>query len=494
VASDNNKNQKGFASNAMTLVGSNIVAQIITLAFIPIITRIYSPEAFGQFASILAIAFLFASVSSFRYSAAILLPESENSSDALTLLSMIMVFAFSVGLCVAVIFFEHEIRNYANLQVGDISVYLIPFIMLLAGIKLIVDAWYLREEAFKALAYSHIFEAGSDRISSITLGIVASAGALGLLIGKMTGLLLSIFTLILNGKSRRLTSIVSTSSIRQIIPVAKEYRRFPIFSWSALLQQGTVQLPIIMMGIYYQPAIVGYLALARRILLEPANIIGVAVQKSFHQKIALDYREGRDIKDSTLRLLRSMLAYITIPMMLFSFSAEYLFAIIFGETWRQSGQYAQVLTPMFIAVLLVLPFSALFDILHKQKEQGIYNMSVLVVGFITLSLGGVFLDPYYTVVLFSAGSTLLILSRIVSLMQYAGVTAKEAINAIMEALILTFIAAMPIVVTKYMFKYDFIVIFILSIVVFVTYILYLYKTDIFIANIASTLFCKKKMK
>ena len=77
--------------------------------------------------------------------------------------------------------------------------------------------------------------------------------------------------------------------------VALRYCRFPIYSWSALVQQLTTQSPVILLGVLFSPAVVGLFALSRRVMLEPIFVIGDALARVYLQKIASDKTQWKGL-------------------------------------------------------------------------------------------------------------------------------------------------------------------------------------------------------
>ena len=81
-----------FSRNVVTLVTGTAVAQAIPLALSPILTRLYTPDDFGILAIYMSIASLGTVVVSLKYDLAIIIPEKDEDSANITILSIVVSF------------------------------------------------------------------------------------------------------------------------------------------------------------------------------------------------------------------------------------------------------------------------------------------------------------------------------------------------------------------------------------------------------------------
>jgi len=71
-----------------------------------------------------------------------------------------------------------------------------------------------------------------------------------------------------------------------MLKVAKEYKKFPLYStWSALLNSTGAQLPVLIFTAYYSPLIAGLYMLTQRVIKTPLSIVGQAVTQLFISNI-----------------------------------------------------------------------------------------------------------------------------------------------------------------------------------------------------------------
>ena len=88
------------ARDVATLTVGTAIAQVITIAATPLLTRLYTPSDFGLLAVFLAVASVGATLVTLRYETSILVPKENTESANLVLLSLILGGGLSVVLAV----------------------------------------------------------------------------------------------------------------------------------------------------------------------------------------------------------------------------------------------------------------------------------------------------------------------------------------------------------------------------------------------------------
>ena len=75
--------QSTFIRNVSILVSGTIVAQVIAVLASPILSRLYSPEQFGEYAIFITIVGLLSTISSLSYEMAIVKQKEEFDANSL---------------------------------------------------------------------------------------------------------------------------------------------------------------------------------------------------------------------------------------------------------------------------------------------------------------------------------------------------------------------------------------------------------------------------
>ena len=90
-----------FVRNVITLGLGNLIAQLISVAAVPLITRLYTPEEYGIFTVYLAVSMAIFPIASLQFDTAAILPRKEEDGFILIVSSMIAVCIFSLLFCSA---------------------------------------------------------------------------------------------------------------------------------------------------------------------------------------------------------------------------------------------------------------------------------------------------------------------------------------------------------------------------------------------------------
>ena len=109
----NNKNS--FALDVFTLMTAPIIAQVISIFLTPVLTRLYTPEAFGLANLLSSFVMLFASFATLGYHNAIILPKNDFYAKVLFRLCLVLILTTSllsiiIGSAISLIFVKPIIQ------------------------------------------------------------------------------------------------------------------------------------------------------------------------------------------------------------------------------------------------------------------------------------------------------------------------------------------------------------------------------------------------
>ena len=84
-----------FARNVATLMTGGVIANLLSLAAIPIVSRLFNPDDFGVAALFVSITTILSTVATLRYEHAIVLPESREEAAEIATLAYFFLFISS---------------------------------------------------------------------------------------------------------------------------------------------------------------------------------------------------------------------------------------------------------------------------------------------------------------------------------------------------------------------------------------------------------------
>lgn len=367
------------------------LAQAIPLALSPILTRIYSPEDFGLLAIYMSIAALGAAVVSLKYDLAIIIPEKDEDSANITVLSILIAFVISSLVFIIIFFFNIEIATFFVDTEKDAKMlsdwlYFIPFSMLFMGLFNALSFWFNRKALYKRMATSKVLNTAG------MTGIQIGAGAMkfspvGLLAGFIAGRLFSVLYLFIKFNKKR-DSVFSKVSKVRMFALSKRYKRFPYFTLPAEFTNViSNQLPVFLIGKYFGGGILGNYSLMERVLSAPISLLGRSVLDVFKQRASEDYNKQGNCKSIFIKTFKTLIVLSIIPTLLLITISPFLFGLIFGDEWKMAGEFAQIFAVLFFFKFTASPLSYMFHIAEKQHYDMFWQIGLLIFAVISFVVG-----------------------------------------------------------------------------------------------------------
>ena len=405
------------------LATGSISAQIITLLLMPVVTRLYAPDQFGLLGTILALSIPIVAISSLRYFDAIMLPDEEGEALKIFQLAMLLNVFCSLLLFILIYLFSDNLAIFLGIQESSKLLYMVPLFVFIVGGRRVLDAWLQRKKTYIAIASASVVTSIIDRIVTISVGFLGYVTVWGLIAGRFTGLVSGTLVMIIRAiQTGAITDRSSCSYTKRY--VAKKYFSFAKYSWSAWIMQLTMEMPVLVIGAYFNPVIVGLYILSRRVLMEPAILIGEALSKTFYVKAAELHKQSEDLSELCSSLVLILFKLSVPPMCVFAVAAPDLFHVVFGEKWRDAGIYAVYLTPMYLMGFYMQPLTRLFNVLDKQRDMALFSLQRFAALVIALFIGIQMSNPIYLFICMSIATMFLGLNRMRWIFSQIGVKNK----------------------------------------------------------------------
>src|SRR5690606_33346643 len=140
---------------------------------------------------------------------------------------------------------------------------------------------------------------------------------------------------------------------------------------------GSSQMPIMLLTAFFSSSIAGFYMLTQRVMGAPTTLIAGAIGDVFRQEASQAYIHTGNCRAIYISTVKKLLILSVVPSILFFFIAPDLFALVFGENWREAGVFAQILTPVFFLRFVTSPLSAMFMIAEKQKLDLLWQIGLL---------------------------------------------------------------------------------------------------------------------
>lgn len=402
------------------MISGTLVAQLVAFAASPVLSRLYGPEEFGLYGLFVSLTAVVASVASWRYDLAIVLPETVEQSIAVAAVSMLATLATSLLVLVVVLapkdVFGHLIHNPAL----DHWLWLMPIYVFLVSANQIYAQVNLRFSQYGLQARVRAGQSVGSAAFGIGLG-TAGLGAGGMIFGAfISQLCVACFqtTRIVKSHIHVIRSLRSDVVLRLL----HDYKRFPLYQVPAtLLETVTACFPVILLAPTFGAETAGFFFLAQSVVRVPVGVLSAAASEIFRQRASRQFNATGECR---LLFKRTLLvtAAIALPGFgIFGILAPDGFALVFGDRWRTSGEYAQVMAVMFTFQFVASPLSAVFIV---AKRLG-HDLALQVGTFISVGLAFaigvfVFLDPLATLVLYGLAYSIRYSLQIILAYRYSG--------------------------------------------------------------------------
>jgi O-antigen/teichoic acid export membrane protein len=405
-----------FARGVSVLVAGTVCAQGIMVLASPILTRLYSPQDFGVLAVFTALLSMVVVVASLRYEQAIPLPVSDEEAGALLVLSLSMVVAVSALSAIPLLSYRNEIAELCNTPELASHLYLVPLGALFAGAYNVLNSWAIRSKAFTPVAKTKVSQ--SVAAVGIQLG-AASLGPVALLVGQVVGHAsgwISLSLRLLRPQWKTLAGV----RLSGIVLVARRYKSFPLFSAScAVFNTAGSQLPPVLFAMLFGSAAAGIYGLAYRVLSVPMQLLGQAIGNVFFSAAAEARRDGK-LKHLTVKIHRRLAHLGMPPLLVLLIAGPEVFLQAFGPEWKQAGIFAQWLAPWLYLVFITTPLSVVFEVLEKQGIATVFQVVMLVVRVVAITLGAWIGDVMTAVALFALGNCACTLASLAAVIRLSG--------------------------------------------------------------------------
>jgi O-antigen/teichoic acid export membrane protein len=402
-----------FNKHVFTLVMGTSLAQMLTFAAYPLVSRLYSPDEFGVFGVFISISGMIALIATGRYELAIVLPDEEKEAKKLLNLSFIINGLVSVlALLVVLIIWVCNVSYGTAYEPLTYLLWLAPPVIFLTSASNIFQNWFIRQKKYRLLSYSKIIQALVNNSLIIALAYT-TAKHFGLVAGFGLAMLLVVVYFLAQFR-RFFTQKIDSKNIT-FKHIAQKYIAFPkANTWHALSDVFQSQGIIYFIAIFFSSGIVGLYAFAIRILQAPMMLIINSISQVFYQSAAEMHRSGQSIVPM-LKSTVQKISLISIPflLILMLFGPD-LFAFFFSEKWRASGEFARILAPWLCLDFVRYGIAQLPLVLGKVRQMMYWSIfgNLMMAG--SMCAGALIFDDIRTGLIILSGAMCLYLVLLIS--------------------------------------------------------------------------------
>lgn len=387
-----------FARNVAIVASGTVGAQVISMAFAPIITRLYGPEAFGLLGTFLAILAILTPIAALTYPIAIVLPKSDYDAVNLAKLSACLAFGIAGTVTLILLCFGHWIAQRLNLEAIAPFLLFIPLAMLFSAFHEILQQWLIRKKQFGITARIAVLQSLIINFSKAGFGLIYPFAAV-LIVLSVCGN--AVYALMLwvgirtNSTTLPLCNQIEdkANESKSIKELAKRHCDFPLYRAPQVMLNAVSQsLPTLLLASFFGPAAAGFYTLAKIVMGVPAALVGKAVGDVFYPRIADASQRNEDLSTLIIKATLSLAFVGFMPFSIVIVFGPWLFSVVFGAEWVTSGEYSRWLAMWFFFGFVNKPSVAAVPAIEEQPWLFFYELFSTGAKVIALGLGFYFYE------------------------------------------------------------------------------------------------------
>ncbi len=458
--------KRSFVSDVVKIMFGTAFGQLLAVLALPLLTRLYAPEAFGILGIFVAVTGIVGVVVCMRYELTIVLPESDREAKTLFLLSLFFTAAWTLASILVIGLMGGRIVTLAGNNALANYLWLIPAGIAVHGLHLVVNHWNTRMAQFGHLAGSQALQSLTTTGTKLGAGIAGLATGGTLITATILGRLLASVQLMIAGapfESKKPQDVPSSlgkkdhglaNSEKNVTPAGTathlktevhagltsglkpgefwqlllRYSNISIFnSISSVFNVAAQYAPLLVLSFLFTPVAAGHYLLGYKILKAPAELLGKSAKKVFFQRAAKSYQQKGEIGDTVEKVGTHLTLIALFFMTLMITGLSPFVTSIFGENWAAAGTYIPWIAVSVVFAFIANPLDSVATILSKEHIVLSFHVGFSIIQIAALAAGGfLFHSAVAAVALYSLtgalyhGSMLLWLLRVsrVSISRY----------------------------------------------------------------------------
>ena len=377
---------KKFRANFVKTASSNAISQAIGIVSLPILSRLFAPEAFGILTTYTLVQSIMLSFLTLRMEWIIPNSKMERRVKELIVLGLIVSALFLLILLFLFFLFKNYTVLMFDTQVGNLEITLLLFGVISGVFQLLGQAWYVFTGDLSRVAKAKLTQALVTLVLSLAFGMLMPVST-ALIFAYVSGFALAACVLFSGKKAPKL---------KKPFTVFRKARLLLFFYRSQLLSSTALSIVNISMTmsitglliLFYSAKIIGWYGLVFRVATAPIGLITAALVQSFWADSATmaksDPKSLRHFYISTIKRL----AILAIPMGALFLMGPFYIPYIFGpEEWSGAGLLLMAVTPYLVGMIVFSPTTHLivYNKAHWQLLCDFGTFIFVIIAFISVA-------------------------------------------------------------------------------------------------------------
>jgi len=475
------KNTNSFLSNVLKIASGTLLAQALGYLFLPFITRLYTPENFGEFGIFMAIFGMISPLLGGKFEVALVLEKDKKQKMNLYLLSSGITLFVSLISFFFFLFFRQNIITIFKLVINPNLLLLIPASLLLFGLHRVNRFLLISNNSFGKISKTIILGKIVNIGSKLILGLFKPS-SFGLIISDILAKIATVFyTTLVIIKHRLYVSLFKYFYKDEVVKLIKKYKKFPTYElmgdWFNSISN---HIPLLIMAFFFNNNIIGFYIFSNSTLKQIIALTSQNFGSVYYKKVSEIAEIER--KPFTLKLIKQLSVFGILPFVIIAIGAPEIFSFFFSEKWNTAGIYAQIMTPYLFLIFLLKPINSLYRVYDCQDKSLFFNIINFILSCLAVIVGGLTKNDTHTIILISISGVLIYGYRYFWILNKMKITFGEVIKIIKKYLLISIVFLLGPIIVK--MTTDHVIYFLVSLVIFsIGYLLYAYKIELHKQNL-----------
>ena len=391
-----------FWRSVAVLVSGTALAQLLGIFTTPVISRLYDPEAFGEFALLWSTAAIILNVVTLGLGSAVMVPASDEESGDVFLVAFFTMLILATIIFI-VMFVASSLIHFFNPEMNyTVACTLVYAFVIVNSTSGLLNIYVNRKRLNRVLFYNSLIGAFTTLGITIPLGFLNSGG-FGLIAASLVAGVISILQMVYHANPFN-----EAPSLRVYRRVYRKYKDFIIYQYPAnFVGNLAIQIPTQVFSAVFGNANLGSYSMNEKILGIPSRLIGTPINTVYFRTASEYHKEGKSLSEFTFSLVTKIMLVALLPIVITVFWGEQIFIWVLGPNWGEAGRLAGFLIVQYVFMFCANCTSYCRVAIGKQKVNFVVNILRLALIALSIYLGVILTgDLFYTMIFFSIGSSL----------------------------------------------------------------------------------------
>ncbi len=381
-----------FYKDIATLFSGTVIAQIISVIGALFLAKIYAPEMYGYYSVFLSFVGILTIINSLKFEYIVITEKSEKKSiNTVNSLVLIILLISIIHFAFFNVFQSYFYKKGIVLSLLIFSTITAAF---LSNTK-VFESFNTRKSLFKSIATGRVIMAIGTVLFQLLFFYYSSKG---LIYGYLTAVIITFLFFLYS-----LKKIIKFPNLNLFKKTVNSHINIFKFAFPSGLINGIALhvMPILMLS-FFTASSSGIYALGLKIVSVPLFIISSSVSQVYFQKSSNYFNHSKQkLYNLTKKIVISNISIMLVILILINTIGVFLLNLIFDNTWHNLSEYILILSIFVLCKSCFSPISSIIVVTNKMHIGLIFNISLVIVNFISIYIGNLYDNLIYTVLILS---------------------------------------------------------------------------------------------